>query len=113
MLLIPSWLDLATWGGVLFATLALMGFGRLLSAGAALPEAALVAGWGGAAFVLTLWGVAGPVSLRWPAGAIVLCGALGLVLPRLRLTRADWRALGRMVAVALPLIAILASARPS
>jgi hypothetical protein len=113
-LLIPSWLDLATWAGVLFATLALIGFGRLLSAGAAaLPEVALVAGWGAAAFLLTLWGVATPVSLRWLATAIAICGVLGLLLPWSRLTHADWRALGRVAVVALPLVALLASARPS
>lgn len=112
-LLIPSALDLATWAGVVFAALAFLGFGRLLSAGRALPEAALVAGWGGAAALLTLWGALTTVSLRGPAIAIVLLGGLGLVLPRVRLTGGEWRSVGRLIILALPLLALLASARPS
>ncbi|HXP30960.1 MAG TPA: hypothetical protein VN832_07705 [Stellaceae bacterium] len=113
LLLIPSWLDLATWAGVVFASLALIGFGRLLSAGNAPPETALIAGWGGAALLLTLWGILTPASLRWPALVVVLCGLIGQALPRLRLSAADWLSLLRLAVVALPLIAIMASARPS
>src|SRR5260370_38631607 len=64
--MIPSWTDLAGWAGVLAAALALTGFGRLLSLGRGAPEAALVAGWGGACLGLTLWGVATAAALRPP-----------------------------------------------
>src|SRR5229473_2766268 len=92
-LLIPSWADLAAWAGVLVAALVFIGVGRLLSRGRAAPEAALVAGWGGACVALTLWGVATAASLRWPATAIAAAGLVGVV--------------------ALPLLAVMVSARPS
>ena len=112
-LLIPTWLDLAGWAGVLAAAAALMGWGRLLTAGRAAPEAALIAGWGGAALVLTLWGVATPASLRYPGAAILAVGIIALAAPRLRLSRAAWQSLARIAVVALPLLAVMASARPS
>ncbi|HEX7969704.1 MAG TPA: hypothetical protein VF502_15890 [Stellaceae bacterium] len=110
-LLIPSWADLAGWAGVLVASLALMGFGRLLSLGRAAPEAALVAGWGGACFVLTIWGVTTTASLWLPAIGVTVVGLLGVaaVPPR----PGTWGGLLRMAALALPLLVVMASARPS
>jgi hypothetical protein len=112
-LLVPTLADLAGWGGALFAALALMGVGRLVSGGAARPEAALIAGWGAAALALTLWGVATPSSLRPAAIAVAALGLAALLVPRLRLSRAEWQGLARLAVVALPLLAVLASARPS
>jgi hypothetical protein len=111
--LIPGWTALGDWAGVLIAGVALIGLGRLLLLGRVTPESALVAGWGGAALALTLWGVATTASLRLPGAALLALGLLALLVPRLRLTWADWRSLGRIVAVALPLLAVMASARPS
>ncbi|HYM01925.1 MAG TPA: hypothetical protein VET85_03200, partial [Stellaceae bacterium] len=84
-LLVPTRADLAGWTGVIFAALVLIGFGRLLSRGRAAPEAALLAGWGGAVLVLTLWGVVTPIALRWPAVAVAAAGGLALALPGSRL----------------------------
>ena len=112
-LLIPSWADLAAWVGVLIAALVFVGVGRLLSLGRAAPEAALIAGWGAACLALTVWGVATPASLRWAAAAIVAAGLVGLAAPRFRLEAAAWRGVLRMSLVALPLLAVMASARPS
>lgn len=112
-LLIPTWLDLAGWAGVLAAGLALTGLGRLLSAGRMPPEAALVAGWGGAVLVLTAWGVSTPLSLRLPGVALVAAGAIGLAVPRSRLCRAEWRSVAQLGLLALPLLLVMASARPS
>src|SRR6266851_1880228 len=81
--------------------------------GRAAPEAALVAGWGGACVALTLWGVATAASLRWPAAAIAAAGLVGLVARRVRPDAAAWRGVLRMGVVALPLLAVMASARPS
>ncbi len=111
-LLIPSWAELAGWGGVLVATLLFIGCGRVC-AGRAAPEAALVAGWGGACLVLTLWGVASTAPLVVPALFIMLLGVVGLLLPRAALGASDWRGMGRMLLVGLPLLAVMASARPS
>jgi hypothetical protein len=112
-LLIPSWADLAAWMAVLIAALLFIGVGRLLSLGRAAPEVALVAGWGGACLILTSWGIVTAASLRWPAAAIAVAGFVGLVLPRLRLAGPAWRGVLRMGAVALPLLLVMASARPS
>ncbi|HXQ53626.1 MAG TPA: hypothetical protein VN802_21215 [Stellaceae bacterium] len=112
-LLVPTVADLAGWGGAAFAALALMGLGRLVSGGAARPEAALIAGWGAASLVLTLWGVATPASLRAPAILICALGFGAQLAPRLRLARAEWLSLARMTALALPFFAVLASARPA
>jgi len=112
-LLLPSWLDLAGWAGVLFATLSLLGFGRLLSFGRATPEAALIAGWGGAVFLLTLWGVTTMTTMRLPAMVIVSAGIIAHGVPTLRLRRGEWQALARIAVLALPLLAVMASARPS
>lgn len=108
-LLIPSISDLAGWGAVAVAAMAFIGLGRLWSAGRALPELALVAGWGVLSFLLTLWGALVPWSMVWPAAALTL---LGLVAAPWR-SAAFWQAAGRLVTLALPLLALLASARPS
>ena len=112
-LFVPSWLDIAGWGGVIFAAFALMGVGRLLSLGRASPESALVAGWGGAALLLTLWGAATPMTLRIPAIMLAIAGFAGMLAPGSRLSASHWRALGRIVTLALPLFVAMASARPS
>ena len=112
-LLIPSWGELVGWGGVFVATLLFVGFGRLVAAGRAAPETALVAGWGGACVVLTLWGVASMASLLIPAALVMLLGAAGCLLPRLAPQPPAWRGMGRVLAVSLPLLAVMASARPS
>ncbi len=111
--LIPSAFDLAGWAGVGFAALAFMGLGRLVSAGRSAPEIALVAGWGAAALVLTLWGVATPLSMRIPGWILAALGLAGLIAPRSRLTWGEWRGIGRILLLALPLLAVMASARPS
>lgn len=112
-LLLPTWLELDGWAGVFFAALVLIGLGRLLTAGRAAPEAALIAGWGGAALVLTLWGALTPLALRGPAIALAALGLGVQLIPRLRVSRAEWRSVLRLLILALPLFAIMASARPS
>ncbi len=113
-LLIPTGHDLAGWACAILAVLALTGLGRL--SGAARPETALVAGWGVAALVLTLWGV---VTFRQAcAGPDMASSFSGIAVPRrcraaLGLHGPEWRSLGRVAVLALPLVAVLASARPS
>lgn len=112
-LYLPSWFDLAGWAGVVFASVALMGLGRLLTAGRATPEAALIGGWGGAVVILTLWGIATPATLRLPALVLAALGILSHVLPGLRLSKTEWRAVTRILLLASPLLVVMASARPS
>jgi hypothetical protein len=112
-LLVPSWLDLAGWAGVALASLAMCGIGRLVTRGRAAPESALLAGWGVCVLVLTGWGIVTAASMDVPALALLLIGLGALLLPRLRLGALDWRTLARVVVLALPLLVIMASARPS
>jgi hypothetical protein len=112
-LLKPTILDLFGWAGTAFAALVFVGLGRIVSRGRAAPEAALVAGWGAAAFVLTLWGVARMTTMRPLAIALAALGIVALVLPRVRLGASEWLSLLRIGLLALPFFAVLASARPS
>ncbi|MGH6967924.1 MAG: hypothetical protein ACREEN_02310, partial [Stellaceae bacterium] len=112
-LLMPGLADLAGWAGIGFTVLVFIGLGRGLSRGGASPEVALIVGWGLACWVLTAWGIVLPVSLRVPAVVLAVAGILGLVLPRSRLTATDWCALGRVLLLSLPFLAVMASARPS
>src|SRR6185437_9387884 len=81
-LFLPSWLDLAGWAGVAFASLALCGIGRLVTRGRAAAESALLAGWGVCVLVLTGWGIATPVSMYVPALALLVIGLGALLWPR-------------------------------
>lgn len=76
-------------------------------------EVRLVAGWGVACLILTLWGVAVPVSLAVPGYALLALGPLALALDWARPARAESRAAFKILALALPLIVITASARPA
>jgi hypothetical protein len=111
-LLIPTWGELAGWGGVLAATLLFIGAGRLLTRGRAAPELALLAGWGFACLALTLWGVLTPWPMTWLAPAVAVAGLAGYA-PSLALGKSDWQSLGRVLGVSLPFLAVMASARPS
>ena len=112
-LLVPSLTDLAGWAGAFFAALVFLGLGRLLAGARVAAEIALVCGWGGACFALTLWGIITPASLRIPALGLILLGAAGLVLPASRFVAGEWLALLRIFIVALPLLLVMASAQPS
>lgn len=112
-LLLPSWLDLAGWAGVALASLAMCGIGRLVSGGRALPESALLAGWGVCVLVLTGWGIATPASMHIPALVLLIIGLVALLWPRVWLGAPAWCMLARVALLALPLLAIMVSARPS
>jgi hypothetical protein len=91
----------------------------LLLAGAGLtgnrvaPEFQIGAGWGILCLVLTSWGVFVPLSLRYPAAAFVIAALGVMLLPGRRPSSGAWAALGRMLAVSLPLWLIMAPIRPS
>ena len=91
----------------------------LLLAGAGLtgnrvaPEFQIGAGWGALCLVLTSWGVFVPLSLRYPAAAFVIAALGVMLLPGRRPGGGAWAALGRVLAVSLPLWLIMAPIRPS
>lgn len=111
--LLPASTDLAELGAIWAAGLVLMLWGRALCLGRLTPELQTLAGWGGLCIVLTVWAVATPARLQWPAAAIVAVAGMALVVRRLRPGRDDWIALGRVTLLALPLWAVMLTARPS
>ena len=87
--------------------------GRVILGSQTLPEIGLIAGWGAVSLVLTLWGASTPENMRIPAAVLVGIAAIGALTPRARLAGPDLVAIGRLLLVAVPLIAVLAAAYPS
>ncbi len=93
--------------------------GSLLLAGAGLtgkrcaPEFQIAAGWGALCLLLTSWGVFVPLSMQLPAVAFGIAALTILLLPKMRPSSAAWLALGRLLAVSLPLWLVMAPIRPS
>lgn len=93
--------------------------GLLLLAGAGLtgnrgaPEFQIAAGWGALCLLLTSWGVFVPLSMRLPAVAFGVAALTIMFLPNRRPNVGAWLALGRMLAVSLPLWLLIAPLRPS
>jgi hypothetical protein len=112
-LYLPGWANIAavviTWaiGGLLLL------LGTAVEGRRAAPEFRIGAGWGALCVVLTLWGVFAPWSLRLPAMAIVIAALAAQLVPARRPTRADWRTLGRLLVLTLPLWLVMAPVRPS
>ena len=98
---------------VFAAGLVMMMLGRLILGSQSLPEVALIAGWGAVSLVLTLWGVTTQENMRIPAAILVGLAAIGAFVPRGRLAEPDLIAIGRLLLIAAPLIAVLAAAYPS
>jgi hypothetical protein len=93
--------------------------GLLLLAGAGLtgnrgaPEFQIAAGWGALCLLLTSWGVFVPLSMRLPAVAFGIAALNVILLPKRRPSAGAWLAVGRMLAVSLPLWLVIAPLRPS
>lgn len=111
--LIPTPADLADLAAVWGAGLVLLLWGRVLTLGRGPIEIQTVAGWGGLAIALTLWGVFRTEPLWWPAAAIAAVALVALFTTGLAPRREDWTALLRIMVLALPLWAIMLAARPS
>jgi hypothetical protein len=93
--------------------------GSLLLTGAGLTgnrsaaEFQIAAGWGALCLLLTSWGVFVPLSMRLPAVAFGIVALTIMLLPKRRPNVGAWLALGRMLAVSLPLWLVVAPLRPS
>jgi hypothetical protein len=77
------------------------------------PESQISAGWGALCLLLTCWGVFVPLSLRFPAVAFAIAALSIVLLPKRRPNAGAWLALGRILAVSLPLWLVIAPIRPS
>jgi hypothetical protein len=111
--LIPTPADLVDLAAVWGAGLVLLLWGRVLTWGRGTIEVQTVAGWGGLAIVLTLWGVFRPEPLWWPLAAIVAVALVATLRRDLSPRSEDLAALLRIMALSLPIWAILLTARPS
>jgi hypothetical protein len=114
MHILPSHLaDLTGLAQIGFALLAMGLVGRLAGGTRTEPEVDVLAGWGLLSLLLTLWGVATTLSLRIPAIGFALAAAAVLAWPARRPHLADWREIGRLLALGLPILAIMATIQPS
>jgi len=111
--LIPTPADLLHLAAVWAAGLVLLFWGRLLTLGRGVIEVQTLAGWGGLALALTLWGVFRKEPLWWPAAGIAAVALVASFTPGLALRREEWAALLRILVLALPIWAIMLTARPS
>src|SRR5579859_3655925 len=105
--------DLTALAQIGLAFLAMALVGRFVGGSRAEFETDAVAGWGLLSLVLTLWGTVTDFSMRKPAAAFLVAAALVLAWPKLRPKRGDWAEIGRLVALALPILAIMATIQPS
>jgi hypothetical protein len=100
---------LITWG----IGAALLAVGTAVDGRRTPPEFRIAAGWGALCLVLTGWGVFVPLSLRIPVIGVAALVLAMQVVPGRRLAAADWRPLGRMLMLTLPLWLVMAPIRPS
>ena len=105
--------DLVGLAQIALAFLAMGLVGRLVGGPRAEFETDALAGWGLLSALLTLWGVATALSLRIPALGFLVAAALVLVRPARRPDAAAWAELGRLIVLALPILAIMATIQPS
>lgn len=111
--LVPNFIQLGGLFAVFAAGLVMLVLGRTMLGDRSLPEIALIAGWGLLSLVITVWGVATPADMRYPAIALIGIAAIATLTPRGRVTRGDLIAFGPIFIAGLPLLIVLASAYPT
>lgn len=109
--MIPVWLPGVAQIAVAFVAMTLVG--RLILTGRFGMGVQALAGWGALCLLLTLWGVLTPFSLRIPAAGFLAAALAALVLTRGQPWREDLLEIGRLLLLALPLLAVLAPMEPS
>jgi hypothetical protein len=110
---VPSipWPELIGLAQIAAASAILILGGRALTGGRAGPGIQFLVGWGALSLLLTVWGVATPLSLRIPAlGFALVAVAVGVTRPR---RQEDLAALARMLALAVPILVVTATIRAS
>jgi hypothetical protein len=110
---LPTAVQAEGLAAMLASGLVMLLLGRAILGPRALPEIALIAGWGAVSLVLTIWGVLTPQSMRIPAAALVGAAAVGACLPRGRFSGPELVGIGRLLLLGLPLLLVFAAAWPS
>ena len=110
---LPNAHELSGVAGLAATLLLFLALGSGVTPRRTLPEFQLVAGWGMACLALTAWGVLTPWSLRWPAAALGLAGAI--CMARIVRTKGlgHWAALLRMLLLTAPMWLVMLSVWPS
>jgi hypothetical protein len=110
---LPTALQAEGLFAVLASGLVMIFLGRAILGPRVLPELALISGWGAFALTLTLWGATTPQSMVIPAVALIGVAAIAALTPRGRLAAPDLIAIGRLLTLGLPLLAVMAASYPS
>jgi hypothetical protein len=108
----PGPFDLLGVLAVLGAGMVMVLAGRALTRGHGTPELHLLAGWGALSALLTFWGVTTATTMAIPAGLFAAGAIATLAVPSLRPERDEIKALGRVLALSLPLWLVIASIKP-
>ncbi len=110
---LPTIHDLLGIAGLAVALLLFLLLGALTTARRTLPEIQLVAGWGLACLVLTLWAVLTPVTLQIPLAVLGAIALLCLAYPHFRARIGPLGGVMRLLLLSLPFWLILLPLRPS
>jgi len=110
---VPDWHALAGFLGLLVTLAICLGLGALALGRDSEPEVQVTAGWGVLSIVLTACGVATNVSLRIPLLLLLLVAAASFAVPRLRERVASARGAGVVLALSVPLWAVMLAVAPS
>jgi len=110
---LPTLHSLLGFLGLAAAFLLFLLLGAITTARRTQPEIQLVAGWGLACVVLTIWAVLTPITLHIPLAVLAATALLGMAHPRLRARIGPLGGVGRLLLLSLPLWLILLPLRPS
>jgi hypothetical protein len=110
---LPDLHNLAGAFGLALTLLVFLALGVLTTSPRERPEVQMLAGWGMACLILTIWGVLTPLTLRLPLAALVLLGLACLVRPDWRQRIGTLSGAGRLLLLSVPLWLVMLPVRPS
>jgi hypothetical protein len=110
---LPTAHDVGNAAGLVATVLLFVALGALRPSRRALPETALVSGWGLSCLVLTLWGVITAVSLRVALGLLLVVALVNLLRSRLGARIGPVGGAERLLVLSLPTWLVMLPARPS
>ena len=110
---LPSLHALSGAAGLAVVLMLFIGLGAFATARRSLPEVQLLAGWGIACVVLTVWGVLTSASLAIPALGLGGVGLFGLLRLRSSLSASQMRGAQKLLLLSVPLWLVVLPLRPS
>ncbi|MGH7088253.1 MAG: hypothetical protein ACREFQ_05080, partial [Stellaceae bacterium] len=110
---LPSFHNLAGAAGLAVAVVLFSVLGAAVIERRSMPAVQLLAGWGIACIVLTLWAIVTPLSLRLPLALMSIAGLSILAVPRLRRRIGAMGGVWRLLVLTIPLWIVALPIRPS